>query len=85
MKKETIKHDLYERMGNVNFENAVKTSELPSHVQAVLQARKQVTVEHIDHQALSVIEPDVWKLIKQKANNPQEMARMNGVLRLLLA
>lgn len=38
-----------------------------------------------DNELNHVIAPDIWQLIRQKANNASEMAKMNGVLRVLLA
>ncbi len=71
-------------MGMVNFEDAITTQNPPSHVLHALKARnKQQAQENQDKP--SMIEPDVWQLIKQHANNPKDMARMNGILRSLFA
>lgn len=78
MKKETST-ELYEKMGKVSFENAVRTDELPPHIQLALKNRPKT--QEIPNEKPPMIEPDVWQLIKANANNQKEMARMNAVLR----
>lgn len=34
---------------------------------------------------IHLIEPDVWQLIRQHAQNPVQIAKINGVLRTMLA
>ncbi|STY93026.1 hypothetical protein [Moraxella bovis] len=82
MKNETST-ELYEKMGKVSFENAVRTDELPPHIQLALKNRPKT--QEIPNENPPMIEPDVWQLIKANANNQKEMARMNAVPRGLFA
>lgn len=75
--------ELYEKMGKVSFENAVRTDELPLHIQSALKNRPKN--QEISNEKPPMIEADVWQLIKLHANNQKEMARMNAVLRGLFA
>ncbi|WP_066802393.1 hypothetical protein [Moraxella oblonga] len=78
MKNETST-ELYEKMGKVSFENAVRTDELPLHIQLALKNRQSNLENTVEKPPM--IEPDVWQLIKANANNQKEMTRMNAVLR----
>lgn len=66
-------NELCEKIGKVSFKNAARTDELPSHIQSALKNRPKSQPP--------MIEPDVWQLIQAHANNQQEMARMNAILR----
>lgn len=50
------------------------------------QITQRQTAKHTPNQQhqTSLIEPDVWQLINQNANQPNQIAKINGMLRLLL-
>lgn len=72
-------NELCEKIGKVSFKNAVRTDELPSHIQSALKNRPKS--QPMPNENPPMIEPDVWQLIQAHANNQQEMARMNAILR----
>lgn len=69
-------------MANLDFKQGKPVSEVPvlAKLQAERKAQREKQVQEID-----LIEPDVWQLIRQQSNNPKEIAKVNSVLRALLA
>lgn len=64
-----------------DFDMSGATRGIPPQI-ARLQAKHKT--EQIQSE-VDLIEPDVWQLLRQKASDPQEIAKVNGVLRALLA
>lgn len=69
-------------MANLDFKQGKPVSEVPAlaKLQAERKAQREKQVQEID-----LIEPDVWQLLRQQSNNPKEIAKVNSVLRALLA
>lgn len=69
-------------MANLDFKQGKPVSEVPAlaKLQARRKAQREAQVQEID-----LIDPDVWQLIRQQSNNPKEIAKVNSVLRALLA
>lgn len=72
------------KLGAIDFSNAKPVSEVPAlaRLQAIRKSKKEPVLLQSE---IFLIEPDVWQLIKAKANNKQLMADINGFLRVYLA
>lgn len=73
-------NDLDTIMANLDFSQSASVSEVPAL--AKLQARRKA--EQAQNE-ISLIEPDVWQLIRQNANQPAQIAKVNSILRLVLS
>lgn len=67
-----------------DFDMTGATRGIPPQI-ARLQAKRKAEREQQGQSEISPIEPDVWQLILKKANNATEMAKINQVLRIMLA
>ncbi len=64
------------------------TAKLPTQVPALQQLRQAYANQNKldnDQKPIHAIEPDVWQLIQKHADNSEELARLNGMIRLLFA
>lgn len=77
--------ELDEMMDKADFSQALSVSQVPAL--AKRQAQKQANQKQTaldEHQFVSLFDKDVIGLVLQHANNPQDLSRMNGILRALM-
>lgn len=73
--------DLDAKMASLDFSQAKPVSEVPAL--ARLQGKRRDEKGQLEQ--ANPLEPDVWQLILKKADNATEIARVNQVLRAMLA
>ncbi|OOR87532.1 hypothetical protein B0181_10165 [Moraxella caviae] len=69
---------------NYNWNNAKRPDDVPE-MQAIRQALKSTSNAKTPEKPTNAIADDVWQLIRQRMDNPADLERMNGMIRLLFA
>lgn len=67
-----------------DFDMTGATRGIPPQI-ARRQAKHKTEQEPSAQGEFSLIEPDVWQLIRQNADKASQIAKVNGVLRLMLS